>query len=58
VDYPELANKQFLTLNEASALLNVTPVTFRRWIKEGMIPSQRLGKKHIIKREEVINRLA
>lgn len=53
VDYPELANKQFLTLNEASTLLNVTPVTFRRWIKEGMISTQRIGKKHIIKRVEI-----
>lgn len=57
VDFPALANKQFLTLNEASALLNVTPVTFRRWIKEGMISTQRIGKKHIIKREEVAKRI-
>lgn len=58
VDFPELSNKPFLTINEASALLNVTPVTLRRWIKEGRIQTQRIGKKHIIKRIDIDATLA
>ena len=58
VDFPELNNKPFLTINESSALLNVTPVTLRRWIKEGMIQTQRIGKKHIIRRTDIDSVLA
>ena len=58
VDFPELDNKPFLTINESSALLNVSPVTLRRWIKEGMIQTQRIGKKHIIKRADIDSMLA
>ncbi len=53
VNFPDLAKKPFLTINETSTLLNVSPVTLRRWIKEGMIPTQRIGKKHIIKRADI-----
>jgi len=58
VDFPELNNKPFLTINESSALLNVSPVTLRRWIKEGMIQTQRIGKKHIIRRTDIDTMLA
>lgn len=58
VDFPELDNKPYLTINESSALLNVSPVTLRRWIKEGMIQTQRIGKKHIIKRTDIDSALA
>ncbi|MBN8862600.1 MAG: helix-turn-helix domain-containing protein [Sphingobacteriales bacterium] len=58
VDFPELSGKPFLTINESSALLNVSPVTLRRWIKEGMIPTQQIGKKHIIKRADIDAMLA
>ena len=57
-DFPELDNKQFLTINESSALLNESPVTLRRWIKEGVIQTQRISKKHIIKRTDIDARLA
>lgn len=50
VNFPELAGKELLTVTEASALLNITHVTLRRWIKEQRIVSSRIGKKHLIKR--------
>lgn len=50
VNFPELAGKELLTITEASALLNITHVTLRRWIKEERIISSRIGKKHLIKR--------
>lgn len=48
-----LAGKELLTITEASALLNITHVTLRRWIKEGRIQSARIGKKHVIKRSHI-----
>ena len=53
VNFPELAEKQLLTITEASAFLNITHVTLRRWIKEKRILSSRIGKKHLIKREHL-----
>ena len=50
VNFPALAGKELLTIKEASALLNITHLTLRRWIKEGRIISNRIGKKHLIKR--------
>jgi excisionase family DNA binding protein len=51
VNFPDLVGKELLTITEASALLNITHVTLRRWIKESRIVSSRIGKKHLIKRE-------
>ena len=56
ISYGALNQKDFLTINDCSQLLNITTVTLRRWIKEGIIETKRLGKKHIIKRDD-INRL-
>jgi excisionase family DNA binding protein len=53
VNFPELEGKQLLTIIEASAYLNITHVTLRRWIKERRIISSRIGKKHLIKREHL-----
>lgn len=50
VNFPMLAGKELLTIMEASALLNITHVTLRRWIKEKRIQTSRIGKKHLIKR--------
>ena len=50
VNFPELVGKELLTITEASALLNITHVTLRHWIKEERIISSRIGKKHLIKR--------
>ncbi|WP_439516277.1 helix-turn-helix domain-containing protein [Sediminibacterium sp.] len=53
VNFPELAGKELLTIMEASALLNITHLTLRRWIKEKRIVSSRIGKKHLIKRQHL-----
>lgn len=53
VNLPELEGKQLLTITEASAFLNITHVTLRRWIKEKRILSARIGMKHLIKREHL-----
>ena len=37
VNYGNLNEKEFLTINDCSQLLNVTVVTLRRWIKDGVI---------------------
>lgn len=53
VKFPELEGKQLLTIIEASAYLNITHVTLRRWIKEKRIHSSRIGKKHLIKKDHL-----
>ncbi|MBS1578305.1 MAG: helix-turn-helix domain-containing protein [Bacteroidetes bacterium] len=53
-----IQQKDLLNLDEAAALLHISPLTCRRWLKEGKITSSRIGKKHIFKREylnELIN---
>lgn len=53
VNFPMLTGKELLTITEASALLNITHVTLRRWIKEKRIKTSRIGKKHLIKRSHI-----
>jgi len=53
IDFPTLATKELLSITEASAYLNITHVTLRRWIKEGRIISSRIGKKHLIRRTSI-----
>jgi len=53
INYGNLNDKEFLTINDCSQLLNITSVTLRRWIKDGVIDTKRLGKKHIIKRDSI-----
>ena len=38
--------KQYLTLKEAALLLNISPLTLRRWTLAGKIKSMKVGKKH------------
>jgi len=47
-----------LTINDCRQLLNITSVTLRRWIKDGVIETKCVGKKHIIKRESIDSMLA
>ena len=47
-DYAAILNKELLTIRETRAFLNITDVTLRRLLKEGVIQSSRLGKKHLI----------
>ena len=39
--------KELLTLKEAAILLNISPLTLRRWTLSGKMVSHKLGKKHI-----------
>lgn len=55
IDYATLNQKELLTLNEAAALLNVMPVTMRRWILTGVVKSYKVGKKHIVSKEDLFN---
>jgi excisionase family DNA binding protein len=52
-DYSTIRNKELLTIKETCAFLNITDVTLRRWLKEGVILSCRIGKKHLIKRSHL-----
>lgn len=36
---------QFLTVDEAAAILNVRPSTLRAWVRAGSIPCYRLGPR-------------
>src|SRR5688572_22333256 len=38
--------KQYLTLKEAALLINVSPLTLRRWTLTGKVKSNKVGKKH------------
>jgi len=40
--------KENLTLKEAAVLLNISPLTLRRWILGGKVRSNKIGKKHMI----------
>ncbi|WP_370626513.1 helix-turn-helix domain-containing protein [Chitinophaga sp. sic0106] len=47
INYETIADKPLLNLNEAAQLLNISPLTLRRWLKAGKITSIRKGKKHL-----------
>lgn len=55
VNWEELTRKPFLTVSEACLVLNVRVETLRRWIKEGIIRTKRVGKKHLISKEFLVN---
>jgi excisionase family DNA binding protein len=55
VNWDELTRKPFLTVSEASLMLNIRVETLRRWIKEGAVKTNRVGKKHLISREFLLN---
>ena len=45
----------FLRLPEASSLCGVAPRTFENWIKDGIVPFYRVGKRlRLFKREELV----
>lgn len=37
--------KHFLTVKEVAELLQVHPVSVCRWVREGIIPATRIGKR-------------
>ena len=40
-----IQTKQYLTLKEAAVLLNVSPLTLRRWTLDGKMQASKVGKK-------------
>ena|SRR5450755_379387 len=46
--------KENLTLIEAAILLNISPLTLRRWTLAGKVNSQKVGKKHIYEKEFIL----
>jgi excisionase family DNA binding protein len=44
--------REWLTLKEAALLLNVSPLTLRRWTLAGKVKSEKVGKKHAFRRVE------
>jgi len=55
VNWEELTRKPYLTVSEACLVLNVRVETLRRWIKEGIVKTSRMGKKYLISREVLVN---
>lgn len=45
--------KPYLTVKDTCKMLNASDSTIRKYIKEGKINTIRIGKKHIIKREDL-----
>ena len=45
--------KEWLTLKEAALLLNVSPLTLRRWVLAGKVKSMKLGKKHMFEKDNL-----
>ncbi len=48
-----IQSKDNLTLKEAAVLLNISPLTLRRWILASKIKSNKIGKKHLLLRSEL-----
>lgn len=45
--------KEWLTLKEAALLLNVSPLTLRRWALAGKVRSRKVGRKHLFRRNDL-----
>lgn len=43
----------FLTVDEAAALLRLQPVTIRAWIRQGRLPAYHAGRRVLLKRADV-----
>lgn len=46
--------KEWLTLKEAALLLNISPLTLRRWTLAGKMKSKKVGRKHAFRRVELM----
>jgi len=46
--------KDWLTLKEVALLLNVSPLTLRRWTLSGKIASRKIGRKHLYDRSQLL----
>jgi len=48
-----IQTKEWLTLKEAALLLNVSPLTLRRWTLAGKVKSKKMGRKHMFRKGEL-----
>ena len=46
-----------VTVQETSKLLNVTELTVHNYIKKGLLPASKIGRRIVIKRSDVDNAL-
>ena len=54
-EYKILNAKQYLTLIEAALLLNVSPLTLRRWTLAKQVPAFKSGKKWIFDKTLILS---
>jgi excisionase family DNA binding protein len=54
ISWHTLEEKPLLNLKEAAQLLNISPLTLRRWPKEGKISSKRKGKKQLFDKQDLL----
>ena len=45
--------KDWLSLKEAALLLNVSPLTLRRWTLAGKVKSEKVGRKHLFRKVDL-----
>ncbi len=46
-----IQTKEYLTLKEAAVLLNISPLTLRRWTLDGKMNAAKVGKQWIFQRD-------
>jgi excisionase family DNA binding protein len=51
----EIEGIKFYTIAELSAILNVTPQTIRRYIKQGKLKGQRIGRPTLVTERSLRN---
>ena len=49
----EKIKKEYYTLGEAAQAIQHNPATLWRWIKEGKLPAERLGREVLIEKKAV-----
>ena len=45
--------KNYISTEDAALLLNIKPVTLRKWIKDKSVPAHKIGKQWKFKRSEL-----
>jgi len=50
---PLINDKEYLSIQESSSLLGVSRWTINRLIKKGLLPSSKLGRRVIIKKQDI-----
>ena len=49
-----IKEKEVLDLQEAALLLNISPLTLRRWVLSGKLTSFKPGKKHLFAKSAIL----